>query len=265
MRRVAFFLTVIVFFLVGCTSDPLQLSDLKFDSEDSYNLVYNTKEALIANRVDTMFLIYGQSAESGNRSDTAEYYVYDSNGRVLERRQLCTLCSNIRYKYDSIGFLTERIYDTDYQEWNKMSYHFEPDSLLLHQYYYDLKDPVADSLTLEPFFHTQISFDKKGLVLEEKSGWYGEGYITKTVYKYNSSAQPISMKTTEHYSDSKEDEYGHRDYFYTKGKLDSVVSRLAVRYGGLPEPLKMYYDERGLCYRLIDNGHIINCVYKLRR
>jgi hypothetical protein len=113
------------------------------------------------------------------------------------------------------------------------------------------------------YYGTQFKFDKQGKVLEKKGGWSDEGYNHKTIYKYNSLGQPTYVQTVFH-SDSTD--IGYRNYFYTNGKLDSVFSQMPIMYGGVIDPEKMYYDDRGLCYRQVrPRGDIINCIYKQRK
>jgi hypothetical protein len=91
----------IVLFLASCKEKtrPLELSDLMLDKSllfDYSSGIYNEREALAVNRIDTMFLIYDQSVPEtylswrmGRLTDTAGYYVYDDNGRILETQLFC--------------------------------------------------------------------------------------------------------------------------------------------------------------------------------
>ena len=245
MRNVFFAFVILLF--ASCTSRPLQLSDLKF--VDNRWLVHNPKEALIANRIDTMFLIID--------SDTLEYYVYDENGRILENTELLPWYTKYKFQYDSVGLLkADWYYHAGYIEENKISYRFEPDSLLLYQYRYYEQD--SDS---ELYFFAQFKFDKQGKVLEQ-NGYQKGRLVSKTIYEYNSLEQPIYIRAI-HGSDSTAfEEKWNISYFYTNGKLDSVIS---TWYYDDYKPKKMYYDERGLCYRLIAGNRITNCVYKQRK
>jgi len=240
MRKIFFIFAVILF--ASCTQKPLQLSDLKFNALDDY-LVFNSKEALIANRVDTMFLI--------QEKDTIEFYVYDENGQIVEAQQICFMGSNNKYKYDSIGFLIEQIHDSDYYEALKMSYRFEPNSLMLYREYYgECRDSTFSFYGSD--YTLQFKFDKQGKVLEKKRSDY------KTIYKYNQSEQLIEIQTFQEDSIM----YGYQNYFYSNNKLDSVVScRLIVEV----LPKTMYYDDRGLCYRIIKYGVNTDCIYKQRK
>jgi hypothetical protein len=279
----------IILFLASCkeTTRPLELSDLKFNPADWCVSVYNNKEVLIANRVDTMFLIYDQKSEIRGEEDTAAYYVYDKNGRLLEMRDRAGWgrvawngasrfewpdqkwdWGRIFYlKYDSIGLLIGYLDITDIAIREGMSYRFDPDSLLLYQCRHDIDDchSVNDfyhsdcfDLESEPYFCSQFKFDKQGKILEEISGY-------TTIYKYNKSGQPIYKLTMQNGAEEEKEEIVRRSYFYTGEKLDSVVHVLSEDYGGKSEPMRLYYDERGLCYRQkCGNGAVINCVYKRR-
>ena len=243
---------------------PLQLSDLKFNQIDWYSWIYNDKEALIANEIDTMFLIYDPISTINYytfRRDTVGYYVYDNNGRLLEKQLFCMDIPNDKFQYDSVGLLKKYRHRSDFIDEQEIIHRFVPDSLLLYQYRcYDQK----------PKYEIQFKFDKQGKVLEEKGGWINSDYYYITVYEYNLSGKPIYMQIKE-YDAGKEVEggCGYRNYFYTNDKLDSIYNVLSIIRREYPNkqqiPIKLYYDERGLCYRQDDgNGLVVNCIYKQR-
>lgn len=266
-----FLLFILLFVSCKKVTRPLELSDLKFNQVDWYSMIYNDKEILAANQIDTMFLILDPNSEINSYStswyngipyqtDTVGYYVYDDNGRILETQLFTLFVPNDKYQYDSVGLLKEYRHESDYGDRQEISHRFVPDSLLLYQYrYYDLK----------PEFEIKFKFDKQGKILEEKGGWIkNSDYYSRTIYEYNHSGKPVYMQTKE-YEGGKEVEggCGYRNYFYTNDKLDSIYIVLSIIRGGIPDgkPMKLYYDERGLCY-LKDSGYgrIINCVYKQR-
>jgi hypothetical protein len=181
----------------------------------------------------------------------------------------CFVTPNNKYQYDSVGLLKEYQYISDYSDKRKINHRFVPDSLLLYQYHYYHYDPDILYYHYTPdttfCFGIQFKFDKQGKVLEEKAGWSDEIYYWRTIYKYNQAGQPVYLQTMRYGGEEKEEEAGHQDYFYTDGKLDSIVSAWSIVYGGGSEPTKLYYDERGLCYRQNRRGDIIiNCIYKQR-
>ena len=270
MRKLFFAFVVLLF--ASCTSRPLQLSDLEFEPVYDY-WVYNSKEALIANQIDTMFLIIDPNSEeklnliSWNndvpyRTDTFEYYVYNENGRVVEIQCFSAFYENDKFQYDSIGLWKEYRHFSDYKDRQIFSYRFVPESLLLYRYHYDYNKP--DSV----FAYTQFKFDKQGKILEKKSGRsdsFESDYYDKTIYKYNDLGQLLYVQTTMDVGSIEEEEYGHQNYFYTEDKLDSVISQIAQKYGGGAKPSKLYYDEQGLCYQVIKGNRTINCIYKQRK
>jgi len=248
---------------------PLQLSDLKFEQVDEYQLIYNDKEILSANKIDTMFMILDPNSgtESYSRSwyngalhwtGTIGYYVYDKNGRILETQLFGWDYPSNKYQYDSVGLLKEYLHESDYRDRQKIRHRFVPDSLLLYQYrYYDLKS--------NPAYEILFKFDKRGNVLEEKAGWTDEDFRHKTIYEYNQSGKLIYTQSARYENDKEEeDTHRYRHYFYTNDKLDSVYNVLPIYINPGKRLIKLYYDERGLCYRQDRYGVITNCIYKQR-
>jgi hypothetical protein len=74
--------------------------------------------------------------------------------------------------------------------------------------------------------------------------------VSKTFYNYNPSGQLVYSKL-DIYSDSIY-EAEHSDYFYTNGILDSVITVMSQEYGGGFN--KFYYNDKGLCYRMVRRG-----------
>jgi hypothetical protein len=277
------FQVFIIFLLASCTSHPLQLSDLQLDHlERHYDLVYNPREALIYNRVDTMFLT-NDKINSMPPELKRPYYIYDENGRPVDIYIGGGWGRAVYSKYDSVGLVTGHMWVSDIVWIEEMSYRFEPDSLLLYQYrrgrngHYrgyssvlDFRNPDYPTVDEEPIYYSQIRFDKQGKVLEEKQSSIDSiKYPTKsiTTYKYNDSEQLVYIQEATHYPGGKVEEDIRRHYYYTNGKLDSIITHLSEKYTGYTnQSIKMYYDERGLCHRMVDEyGWVVNCVYKQRK
>ncbi len=165
-----------LFFLlfVSCKeiTRPLEVSDLKLNQTDlSYPWIYNNKEILAINKIDTMFLVV--TPDSGRRqcsrwindveywTDTIGYYAYDEDGRLLERHIFCMFSSD-KFQYDSVGLLKGYQHSSDIGNKEKICHHFVSDSLLLYQHRYDYSD------SNKAYVSIQFKFDKQGKILEEK-------------------------------------------------------------------------------------------------
>lgn len=247
------------FFLLACTSESLQISDLVFDDfDDDYSTAYNPQEALIKHQIDTMFLIADTNFFNQKSNETLWIYTYNENGKISETEHFGLGWTHNIYTYDSLLFLQGMQSFSDIILNYSMNYQFASDSLILHQYMFDIGHDKSSKL----YRYNQLKFDKQGRILNKT---YTQNNKTEyeITYKYNESGKII-------YSETKSNDqtiFGYREYFYTNNKLDSIISTPWAMDGN--DKIKLYYDERELCSHIISTtirgDMMLNCVYKDRK
>ncbi|MEZ4886691.1 MAG: hypothetical protein R3E32_18325 [Chitinophagales bacterium] len=93
------------------------------------------KDAIAANGIHKTLAISKNKKQRPESSDTLAVYNYDQNGNTLEENYYVFFGPSIDYEYDSLDFLTQKRYTTDFSARFVISYALIPDSFLLKQFW----------------------------------------------------------------------------------------------------------------------------------
>jgi hypothetical protein len=231
MRSYIFFITILLV-TAGCKQNPkLNLSDLKFPDAE--------RDMLAANSIDTSYLISINRLLNNGISDTLGYYVFDKAGRMIYASFPNFFGYYITNKYDSLGFIKRKEYDTDFRLIFDVTYKFFPDSLRLYQYWSgDAEDTCM------------FRFNTKGQLIESiESGHDQEiGNHFKTAYTYDQN-EKLQKKTIDYIIPEKRKNDEEPDLiqtvvsiFHSGNKTDSTIIRYNYNKQERSYTTKMIYD-----------------------
>jgi len=170
------------------------------------------------------------------------------------------MCCEVSLHYDSNNQVITQIFDTDYSDWLKIDYHWDPQTLTLTRYYpndsdyrffyrYDNSRRIEESLdydllTSVPYpYHSFFTYNDSGLLiqkdvkvlLDENERFRREG---KTGYAF-----PTHI---------------NHQYFYTDGTPDSVVTHyLHVHKPEENYYVRSYYDDSGLKIKKVQSDTLV--------
>lgn len=226
---------------LSCHPKPLGIKELK---DDDIERAFRVKA-----NVDTVYHISSNEAFHYLDSDTIGYSVYNKQGYLVRDDSYSFMCCEVTLHYDSSNQVITRIFDTDYSDWQKTTYNWDPETLTLTRYYendsshrffyrYDYSGRLAESMDYNLLsgsgfpYHSFFTYDDAGLLMEKNVR--------------------MVMDETERYRRERKTGYAlptdiHSKYYYTYGIPDSVLTHYKHAHKpGDNYYLRTYYNDSGL-------------------
>lgn len=241
---------LLISFVFGCKKEDksLAITSLKFSDI--------TQQYIKRNNIRKTFVIAGSdNIAMCKKLDTIGIYEYDMHGNTINVRRKANLFGHREeYEYDSLNFVTKKIFTTDFIATFNFRYEFDDDSLLLTKYYIR---PTTDITEKDYSIPAGIyKFNKSGLIYESTAfeNWSsGKGRNIITTYTYDDLGVLITKKvnyikdTINHIIDEKSE--NTITYYYTDKKIDSTItiySWLDNKSNKRHYTSKTIFDENGL-------------------